>query len=107
MGGIPEPAQKHRPLPKSRMSPFWKALRRVIRKAGAGDLPPLASVLVIDDEEIVVNTLGAMLKAEGFEVASAQSAEQGVELLPASTAQRSRFPIFRCRAWAPSRPSPR
>ena len=83
-----EPAQKHRPLPKSRMSPLENPTTKLVRKAGAGDLPPLASVLVIDDEKIVVNTLGALLQADGFEVACARSAEQGVELL-----RRRRFEV--------------
>jgi len=45
--------------------------------------PALASVLVIDDEEIVGNTLSAMLKAEGFDAVIARSGEEGVELLRA------------------------
>jgi PAS domain S-box-containing protein len=43
--------------------------------------PALASVLVIDDEEIVCSTLKALLKAEGFDVVTALSGEEGVELL--------------------------
>jgi PAS domain S-box-containing protein len=41
----------------------------------------LASVLVIDDEEIVCNTLSVLLRAGGFEVVTARSGEEGVELL--------------------------
>ncbi len=40
-----------------------------------------ARVLVIDDEEVVGATLGALLKADGYEVAIARSGEQGVQLL--------------------------
>ena len=36
---------------------------------------------MIDDEEIVSNTLSALLKAEGFDVVTALSGEEGVELL--------------------------
>ena len=43
--------------------------------------PALASVLVIDDEEIVCNTLSAMLKAEGFDAVIARSGKEGVGLL--------------------------
>ena len=41
----------------------------------------LASVLVIDDQEIVCSALKALLEAEGFAVATARSGEEGVELL--------------------------
>ncbi len=41
----------------------------------------LASVLVIDDEEIICDTLSALLKAGGFEVVTALSGEEGAELL--------------------------
>jgi PAS domain S-box-containing protein len=41
----------------------------------------LATVLVIDDEEMVCSTLKALLGAEGFDVVTALSGEEGVELL--------------------------
>ncbi len=44
---------------------------------------PLAKILVIDDEEIVAQTMSLMLKAEGFEVAIARSGEEGLVMLRA------------------------
>ncbi len=43
----------------------------------------IASVLVIDDEETVCNSLSALLKADGFDAATARSGKEGMELLRA------------------------
>jgi PAS domain S-box-containing protein len=40
-------------------------------------------VLVVDDEETICGTLGALLKADGFDAVTALSGEDGVELLRA------------------------
>ncbi len=40
-----------------------------------------ARVLVIDDEEMVGNTLSALLKADGFDAVAARSGKEGVELM--------------------------
>src|SRR5262245_54320084 len=42
---------------------------------------PPASILIIDDEEIIREALEALLVVEGFAVATAATAGQGLELL--------------------------
>src|SRR5579872_4820579 len=51
------------------------------RHTVADAAPILASVLAIDDEEIDRWTLHRMLTAEGYDVVTAASGEEGVELL--------------------------
>jgi PAS domain S-box-containing protein len=51
------------------------------RHPAAATPSALASVLVIDNEEIVGNTLCGLLKAEGFDAVMARSGGEGVELL--------------------------
>ena len=48
-----------------------------------GGTPSPASVLVIDDEELVRNTLCLLLQAEGFDAVAAASGSEGVDLLAA------------------------
>ena len=52
--------------------------------------PPstVARVLIIDDEEIVCNALGALLSADGFEAVTVQNGQEAVELL-----RRRRFEV--------------
>jgi len=49
--------------------------------AAAPSLSALASVLVIDDEEIVGNAVSALLNSQGFDVVVVRSGQEGVEVL--------------------------
>lgn len=61
---------------------IWDCSATEPGRSPAADVPSAStSVLVIDDEEIVCNTLSALLNAEGFRVVTAPSGEEGVELL--------------------------
>jgi PAS domain S-box-containing protein len=58
-------------------------LESVTDELGSGPAAPfaLARVLVIDDEKMVCWALSRMLKADGYEVTTAQSGKEGVERL--------------------------
>ena len=72
---------KHPRLPRNRMSILPSAVTEPGTNRVAAAPSALASVLVIDDEEIVGNTLAALLKADGFDAVTARSGQEGVEIM--------------------------
>ena len=75
------PRPKPNALQKSRMSNLPDAALTPGSIPAAAVPSPLASVLVIDDEEIDRRTLKTLLEAEGLDVVTAASGEEGVALL--------------------------
>ena len=39
-------------------------------------------ILIIDDDEDILETMGALLEYEGFQIHSADSVEKGIEMIP-------------------------
>ena len=39
-------------------------------------------ILIIDDDEDILETMGALLEYEGFKIHSADSVEKGIEMIP-------------------------
>lgn len=72
---------KHRPALTTRMNISSSAARKSGDGLVAAVPLTLASVLIVDDEEIVRNTLGALLQADGYDAVAASGAEQGLALL--------------------------
>ena len=54
-------------------------------------------LLIVDDEQVIRHTLARILQSSGFEVTTAENAEQGLAFLETSTLTWLSW-IFACRA---------